>query len=182
MPPPFLLMTVCYAILNETRGRTLGRNRDKSLIIFPSFYSQAPLLTDYTPLPPWAKVDCLKLPCKINIVKGNHKPENSQDYAQKPQRNCTFMNSASGWEVSIHTVKNNMAPCFNCYHIQSVCSLLRYDTFEQHNDQFPLGQSSLPKEQCSPRPPPPLEWRRTKQRQTVINGGLDFDSNYGLSL
>jgi hypothetical protein len=25
----------------------------------------------------------------------NLKPENSQDYAQKPQRNCTFMNSAS---------------------------------------------------------------------------------------
>ena len=26
----------------------------------------------------------------------NLKSENSQDYAQKPQRNCTFMNSASG--------------------------------------------------------------------------------------
>ncbi len=27
----------------------------------------------------------------------NLKSENSQDYAQKPQRNCTFMNSASGY-------------------------------------------------------------------------------------
>jgi hypothetical protein len=26
----------------------------------------------------------------------NLKSENTQDYAQKPQRNCTFMNSASG--------------------------------------------------------------------------------------
>ncbi len=31
----------------------------------------------------------------VNIVSGNLKSENSQDYAQKPQQNCTFMNSAS---------------------------------------------------------------------------------------
>ncbi len=31
----------------------------------------------------------------MNNVHGNLKSENSQDYAQKPQRNCTFMNSAS---------------------------------------------------------------------------------------
>ncbi len=37
----------------------------------------------------------LKLVCKVNIVHGNLKFENPQDYAQKPQRNCTFMNSAS---------------------------------------------------------------------------------------
>jgi hypothetical protein len=30
-----------------------------------------------------------------NLYK-NLKSDNSQDYAQKPQRNCTFMNSASG--------------------------------------------------------------------------------------
>jgi hypothetical protein len=29
-------------------------------------------------------------------VYGNLKSENSPDYVQKPQRNCTFMNSASG--------------------------------------------------------------------------------------
>ncbi len=38
---------------------------------------------------------CLKLVCDVNIVYGNLKSENSQDYAQKPQRNCTFMNLAS---------------------------------------------------------------------------------------
>jgi len=37
----------------------------------------------------------LKLVCNVNIVYGNLKSENPQDYAQKPQRNCTFMNSAS---------------------------------------------------------------------------------------
>jgi hypothetical protein len=39
----------------------------------------------------------LKLVCNVNIVYGDLKSENSQDYAQKPQRNCTFMNSASGY-------------------------------------------------------------------------------------
>ncbi len=32
----------------------------------------------------------------VNIVYGNLKSENSQDNAQKPQRNCMFMNLASG--------------------------------------------------------------------------------------
>ncbi len=35
----------------------------------------------------------LKLVCNVNIVYGN-----PQDYAQKPQQNCTFMNSASGYK------------------------------------------------------------------------------------
>jgi len=32
----------------------------------------------------------------VNIVYGNLKSENSQDNAQKLQRNCNFMNFASG--------------------------------------------------------------------------------------
>jgi hypothetical protein len=36
------------------------------------------------------------LPYGLRNPYGNLKPENSQDYAQKPQRNCTIMNSASG--------------------------------------------------------------------------------------
>ncbi len=39
---------------------------------------------------------CLKLTCNVNIIYGNLKSENSQDYAQKPHQNCTFMNSTSG--------------------------------------------------------------------------------------
>jgi hypothetical protein len=31
----------------------------------------------------------------VNIAYGNLQSENSQDYAQKPQRNCALMNSAS---------------------------------------------------------------------------------------
>jgi hypothetical protein len=46
-------------------------------------------------LPPMSKSG-LKLVCNINIVHGNLKSANSQDYAQKPQQNCTFINSASG--------------------------------------------------------------------------------------
>jgi hypothetical protein len=37
----------------------------------------------------------LKLNCNVQIVNANLKSENSQDYVQKPQQNCTFMNSAS---------------------------------------------------------------------------------------
>jgi hypothetical protein len=39
--------------------------------------------------------------CNINIVYRKVKSENSQDYAQKPQRNFTFMNSASGFEPRV---------------------------------------------------------------------------------
>jgi hypothetical protein len=52
---------------------------------------------DFTP-PPF-KQSGLKLVCTVNIVYGNLKSENSQDKSQKPQPNCTFMNSAS---ESIH--------------------------------------------------------------------------------
>jgi hypothetical protein len=47
---------------------------------------------DLTPPPPLSKSG-LKLVCNVNIVYGNLKSENSKDYAQKPQRNSTFMSS-----------------------------------------------------------------------------------------
>jgi hypothetical protein len=59
--------------------------------------------TDFTypPPPPPLSKSGLKLFCNVNIVYGNLMSENSQDYAHKPQRNCTFMNSASGYVASI---------------------------------------------------------------------------------
>ncbi len=36
------------------------------------------------------------LPNGLRILYGHLKSENSQDYAQKPDWNCMFMNSASG--------------------------------------------------------------------------------------
>ncbi len=47
-------------------------------------------------------------PPKHCTVYGNLKPENSQDYAQKPQRKCTFMNFASG--VETHSVAPPLPP------------------------------------------------------------------------
>ncbi len=69
---------------------------------FPRCYSQSPLLLAFTLSP--LEQSGLKLVCKVNIVYKNFMSENSQDYAQKPQRNCTFMNSASGWaEITMTT-------------------------------------------------------------------------------
>ncbi len=83
---------------SEARRRILGRNWDKSLTSFLLCFSQSPLLTDFTP-PPLSK-SRFKLGFNVNIVHGNNKSENSPDYAQKPQQNCTFMNSASVNRVS----------------------------------------------------------------------------------
>jgi hypothetical protein len=47
----------------------------------------------YSPPPPPSKSD-LRLVCIVKNVSGNLK--NSQDYVQKPQQKCMFMNSASG--------------------------------------------------------------------------------------
>jgi hypothetical protein len=82
----------------HTAQHTLGMYTEAEFLdvigSFPPCYSQSPLLTDFTPFFPSRKSG-LKLVCNINIVYENLKPKNSQDYAQKSQRNCTFMNSAS---------------------------------------------------------------------------------------
>ncbi len=46
--------------------------------------------------PPPLRKTVLKLVCNVKIVYGHLKSANSQDYARKPQRNCTFTNLASG--------------------------------------------------------------------------------------
>ncbi len=70
-------------------GRILRRIRGKSLKSFP------PLLVTFTSsykfYSPLNKSG-LKLVCNVNIVYGNLKSENTQDYAWKPQRNCMFTN------------------------------------------------------------------------------------------
>ncbi len=77
----------------ESRGRILGRNWDKSLSSYPPLFTVTSTNGFY--LSPSLSKSGLKLVCNVNIVYGNLKSENSQDYAQKPQPNCTFMNSAS---------------------------------------------------------------------------------------
>ncbi len=55
------------------------------------------------------------LPIGLRNPYRNLKPENSQDYAQKPQRKCTFMNSASAqkWLVVFNV---NSSSSFICSH------------------------------------------------------------------
>ncbi len=69
---------------------------------FPPCYSQSPLLTYLIPPPPPSlSKSGLKLVCNVNIVYGNLKSGKSQDYAQKPQLNCTSMNSTSLLSTSV---------------------------------------------------------------------------------
>ncbi len=72
---------------------------DENFHTWAPCYSQSPLLMDYSP----PSKSGLKLVCNVNIVygNGNLKSENSEFYAQKPQRNCTIMNSASGYFFAI---------------------------------------------------------------------------------
>ena len=77
----------------------------KSLKSFPPCYSQSTLITD--PPPPLPSKNGLKLVCNVNIVYGNLKSENSKDYAQKPRRNFTFMNSASVLVLFLCTFSNS---------------------------------------------------------------------------
>ncbi len=96
---PFLIFSVplsflCGEVLHSSyRGLILGRNWDKSLP--PSLlFTVTSTSGFYSPLglpPPLG----LKLVCNVNIVYKNLKSENSRNYAQKPQRNCTFINTDS---------------------------------------------------------------------------------------
>ncbi len=93
------------------QGRILGRNPDKSLKSFPPCYLQSSLCTfasysfhsslQYTVKEKEGQPDRkpFPLPYGLRNPLRNLKSESSQDYAQKPQRNCTFMNSASGLTV-----------------------------------------------------------------------------------
>jgi hypothetical protein len=45
--------------------------------------------------PPSQGLRIWHLVCNVNIVYGNLTSENFQDFFRKPQRNCTFVNSAS---------------------------------------------------------------------------------------
>jgi hypothetical protein len=54
--------------------------------------------------PPFPSKSGLKLVCNENIVYGILKSDNSQDYGQKPQRHCTFMNSASEHSLKLCSI------------------------------------------------------------------------------
>jgi hypothetical protein len=55
-----------------------------------------------------------KLVCNVNIVYGNLKSENSQDYAQKPQRNCMFMKVASDLPITSCSISPAVSRTFFC--------------------------------------------------------------------
>ncbi len=74
----------------------------------------------FYPLPPLNQCG-LKMVCNVNIVYGILKSESSQEYAQKPQRNCMFMNSASEERekkkkivLTCHHILNLWAAFFLC--------------------------------------------------------------------
>ncbi len=76
----------------------VGQRPNSWMYLVSGFFSLMFTVTctnGFYPLPHLNK-SCLKLVCNVNIVYRNLKSEDSQDYAQKPKRNCTFMNSAIG--------------------------------------------------------------------------------------
>ncbi len=94
--------TVYLVQMYSFRGRILGRNWEFSSLLFVvtstnGFY--------FHPPPPLRKCS-LKLICNIKNVYGNNKSENSQYYAQKSQRNCSFMNSASAVSIKVKDQRN----------------------------------------------------------------------------
>jgi hypothetical protein len=91
---PFFTLWKVYCVLivqsNET-GLTEGEFLDVigtkvwRVFLF-AIYSQSPILTDFSPLPPPPPSKSgLKLVCNVNIVFGNLKSENSQDYKIMPR-------------------------------------------------------------------------------------------------
>ncbi len=104
----------------ETRGRILGGNADKSLKSFPPCYSQSPLqlcLGDFYffKLEKPLKIATVQLLYTVECRKEENLIENRtplpmfkksiqrpQNFAQKNQRNCTFMNSASVRMYIVH--------------------------------------------------------------------------------
>ncbi len=108
----------------KTRGRILGYP-DKSLKNFPPSYSQSPLqlclrflflqphATSYSFCKGERRTPHRKPnPLSYGLLNPyrNLKSENSQDYAQKPQSDCMFMNWASGNKFS--TVVTELTPAF----------------------------------------------------------------------
>ncbi len=83
-PPPFTLFTLIYKVADAPAQRA-----DHLYPICTLWSSQQ---IGFTTL----SKNGIKLVCNLNIVYGNLKSENSQDYAQKQQRNCPFMHWALG--------------------------------------------------------------------------------------
>jgi hypothetical protein len=82
---------------------------DAAIVSLLKFVKKRSLFTSstnrFTHLPP--SKDGLKLGCNVNILYGNLKSENSQVYAQKPQRNCMFirnqepLSDSRFWEIEL---------------------------------------------------------------------------------
>jgi hypothetical protein len=102
----FYFSVASISVLNIQSYQIFWRSRDSAEVEFldvrrNGYYSP--------PAPPPREQKWVKTVCNLNIVYGNFKSDNSQDYAQKPQRNCTFMNSASGEYVDSDMVHNTSA-------------------------------------------------------------------------
>ncbi len=84
-----------YRLISQdcSEAEFLDVTETKVLRVFLLAIRKSPLLTDFAPFP--LSKSGLKLFCYVKIVYGNTKSESSQDFAQKPQRSCTFNNSAS---------------------------------------------------------------------------------------
>ncbi len=79
----------------KTAAEFLDVIEKKVLRVFPLLFTVT-YANGFCSPPPLPLSKSGLLVCNTKIVHGNLKSENSQEYAQKPQRNCTLKNSASG--------------------------------------------------------------------------------------
>ncbi len=84
-------------ILLPTQSRPNSKSRQKSEEFFSLLFTVSTVLLLYTVIEKGGKPDRkpYPLPNGFRNPDRNFRSENFQDYAQKPQRNCRFMNLAS---------------------------------------------------------------------------------------
>ncbi len=93
---PALQVLQSYFIMQKLQRPNSWTSLVQKYKEFSSLLFTSPLITDFTIFPPTLEQKQVETGFNVNIVYGNLKTENSPDYAHKPQRNCTFMNLASG--------------------------------------------------------------------------------------
>ncbi len=168
----FVLQVLYQRIERNLRAEFLVVNGAKVLRVFLLAVHRHLHWRILPPPPPPLSNSGLKLISNVNNVYGDLKAEISQDYAQKPQPNCTFMNSASGqvlysilWYCSWWRSKIRQQEKRGSLTTYSLSGILYIQTIVQKTDRFSakLQQSIIVYLQNFP-----ADWLGTTPRQYAL--------------